>query len=239
MIGTDDAWSRTPFKKRKSSGRIFSSRKQGLVVDDAWTLPEKGRGQRNRKTVEEESETRGDTVRDYAWGPDRGVSYETRVTTRGTMPSMTYAQRTPWPTYSQWGSPHWVDVNTGIQYKKADGSDWAHLVHEGVISKPAWDVSDPNGGTQLLYLRLPRGSRTLEGAGFPSEFDTLELLHLDTGSVWKARVVATEGAENKNAATGNVRVANLERKTSKASSNVVEKAYVRLPKRYQKLKLLR
>ena len=240
MLGTDSTWTRErtkrgPATKKRRFGE--RSRVQGMRVDDF--VREKGPTiNRHRRTAEQEWEERGDFVRDYAWGPDRGVSYETRVTTRGKRPSMRYAQRTPWPTYSQWGRPQWVDVNTGVQYRKADGSDWALLVSAGVITKPDWNLETTKSGPQLLYLRFPKGGRTVGGMAFPTENDTLELLQLDTGALWRAKVHSTEGSERRTAATGNVRVVGLKRKSDRASHDVVERAFLRLPKKYQRRRLL-
>lgn len=234
MLGADTSWTPPPPKPRKKE--VFTS--QSFQVRDF--VQRDPPAERKRVDAREEFLQHGDTLGQHVWkGKEPPRSYETRVTTHGAKPSMRYAQETPWPTYSQWGHPRWIDLTTGTQFRMADGTDRAHLMARGVITRPEWTPdSETKSGAQLLYLRFPKGGRTVAGQRFPIQGDVLQLLDLETGYLWKAVVQFAEGYRKRKAATGNVCVEAMEREAPATRENV-EQAYTKLPKRYQKRRLLR
>jgi hypothetical protein len=237
MLGTDTSWTpSTPTKARKKEvGRPKSFQVRDVI--QRGDTPAK----RKRVDARQEFKDKGDVLGRHIWrgGEEEHVSYETRVTTHGAKPSMRYARETPWPTYSQWGHPRWIDLDSGTQFRVADGSDKANLISRGVITRPEWTPDSPKkSGAQLLYLRFPKGGRGVAGERFPIRGDKLRLLDLETGYLWDAKVQFAEGYRKRKAATGNVCVESLERKAP-ATTNQVERAYTKLPKRYRKKRLLR
>jgi hypothetical protein len=239
MLGADTSWTPSPPKPKKKE--VFQSR--SFQVRDFVRRGEETPAARKRVDARQELLEHGDTLGQHVWkAEDKDQaprSYETRVTTHGAKPSMRYAQETPWPTYSQWGNPRWIDLRTGTQFRMADGTDRANLMARGVITRPEWTPdSETRSGAQLLYLRFPKGGRAIAGQRFPIQGDVLQLLDLETGYLWKATVQFAEGYRKRKAATGNVCVEALEKKVPATRENV-ERAYTKLPKRYRKKQLLR
>lgn len=239
MLGTDTSWSPSSFPPKPSNKNV--GRPKSFQVRDAVQKDDPP-AKRKRIDVRQEFIDKGDILGRHIWKGEEGrvtKSYETRVTTHGAKPSMRYARETPWPTYSQWGRPRWIDVNSGTQFRVADGSDKANLIDRGVITRPEWTPDSlKKSGTQLLYLRFPKGGRSINGQRFPIQGDKLRLLDLETGHLWNAEVRFAEGYRKRTAATGNVCVESLERKGLAATKDV-EDAYTKLPKRYRKKRLLR
>lgn len=247
MLGTDVVWDSLTEKPRKQ--KQVAKRKQSFYVKDFVDHQSaRERAKRNRIPPQQEFLQMGDPVGQHKWRKHDGVSYETRIVRRGKQPSMRYAKETPWPTYSQWGKPQWVDINSGIQYRMADGKDWAQMVHQGVVSKPNWHPDNVpknnkkteqefSSGNQLLYLRFPRGGRTIDGMAFPNPREKVTLLYIKTGEVWQAKVEMTEGRDDRKAATGNVLVESLEKK-GVANPEQIKRAYKKLPNKHKNKRLL-
>lgn len=175
----------------------------GFVVTDNLLPPQ---SQREKKKPAIETPARYEQDKSYK-------RYEVRQPKRGSAPSMYYAQRTPYPTYSQFGNPQMVDT-LGRQYKWADGSDAELLQSMGKTNEIErggnTDFSNPrdqNGQSSLLYLRFPRGQRGR--IDFPEPGTFITFFDIKKGFGYRGKVEWVEGYHPVTSATGSVFIRNI------------------------------
>jgi len=167
---------------------------------------------------------------------------EERVGRRGGDPSERYAQKHPFPGYSDFikPGPQFMDSSMRM-YRVADGTD-AEDMYQTYRStfNPTWDPSDKDNDTpgtiQRLYVALKWGDRTKGVSEFPYPNEELILVHLSTGRTYSVMVSALEGAEYPKAATAAIDVKYIELRGI-AGKKTMDVFAHKLPRRHRKIVL--
>ncbi len=232
----EDPWTPSPVKRDTRRRRVGERVYSYVAHDETWDTAAVRKADAKR-TPREAWKAWGDFVYDPLSVSSEGKefdykTYETRATKRGSKPSMRYAMKTPYATYSQFGAPEMVDAS-GRQYKWADGSDAALLSDRGVqqgIGRPH-DASVKRGGRDsLLYIRFPRGSRGQ--LAFPEPESKISMVDLASGNLYMGTVGwIGEGEDPVRSATGSVFIYGLKNE-GLAPQEYIEQAVSRLPRKY-------
>jgi len=135
------------------------------------------------------------------------ISERTSNSKRRGSPSERYAISHPYPTYSQFGKPQFVDTKFRM-YRIGDGQD-AKYHYEHSTADPLWNPGDKpskrSSGSHLLYMKIKKGQRDRDNdMGFPESDETLYLTHLLSKRVYKCTITSVTGHDYGRSNTGTV-----------------------------------
>lgn len=173
-------------------------------------------------------------------------SYETERAGKRGSPSEDYAAMHPFPTYSAFGTPSFVDQNHR-QYKTGDGFDAMYFEQTNqsrtnMFWEPDTEMSpsgDP-GELQFLYVRCPinvnkiRKEERRERLNVPAEGESLILIHLKTKVTYSCKVRSSVNVQNPLEACGSIVIKDIE-ELGTASNDTAERIKKMLPKKYKSL----
>ncbi len=179
------------------------------------------------------------------WNGKRYRSYETERAGKRGPPSVKYGGLHPFPTYSAFGEPSFVD-NAHRQYRIGDGLDALEFekTNESVTNirwNPGDDVdeNDIPGERQFMYVRCPininkmRREKGLERLSIPMQEDRLSLLHLKTRFIYVCDVYSVENLENPRESCGSIVIYNISL-IGTSSNEYAQEIQSNLPKAYKK-----
>ena len=159
------------------------------------------------------------------WEP---VHYENRAPKYGKRADVYHARKL-FPNYSQFGNPSFSDT-IGRQYRMADGYDRLSAEEHGLVEKGPPDKVEPSiyyseeegktimvfshegkaeprsrglgisRGSQMLYVRLPRGSKL----NLPHVGEKLKMIHEPTGALVSGKVTYIDGLQFPRVSTASV-----------------------------------
>lgn len=181
-----------------------------------------------------------DDAQTTVWGDESIRRYEQRALRGGSNnPSLDYASKTPFPTYSQFRKPQMIDLQSR-QYRWADGSDYEGFKERNGsnVASNLEDISlDKMSSSKdaLLYLRFTKNTR--QRIGFPEVGSDITFFDLKKKILFTGRVESVDGVYPVTSATGSVQISNV-RYTgsfdkSKDLQGPVRTALLQLPKKYQ------
>jgi len=228
FVDSSDIWKESSKKKRGLPGtRKYSYR--------PYDITQPSHNKKKSIVYKDSSES--------IWSNENVSLYEQRQPKRGKAPSIDYAMKTPFPTYSQFGKPQLIDEESR-QYKWADGSDFeAYKSQLGsrMISNEL-DLFDKktnkpikNGKDALLYLRFKKGTR--QQIQFPAIGSKITFFDLKKKILLSGIVDTLQGEKPVTSATGSVKLINI-RFEGLVNQNpkmieVFDNAVGQLPKKYR------
>jgi len=182
------------------------------------------------------------------WNGKTYISYETERAGKRGNPSARYAMLHPFPTYSKFGNPIFVD-DEGRHYRTGDGFDAlefekANETRTNRFWEPSDDILDDIGNPgelQFLYVRSPikenikRRRRKLTRLSVPTEGERLVLIHLKTKVLYQCKVRSAVNIQNApRESCGSVVIQDIE-EAGTASKETAKRVKEDLPRGYKKL----
>jgi len=165
------------------------------------------------------------------------ISERASNTKRRGLPSERYAISHPYPTYSQFGNPQFVDTKFRM-YRIGDGQD-AKYHYEHSSADPLWNPGDKShrgsSGSHLLYMKIKKGTRNRDNdMGFPESDETLYLIHLSSKRIYSCTVNKVSGHDYGRSNTGTV-VADSIKHLGRANEDLSRRIKQSLPSLYKPL----
>ena len=182
---------------------------------------------------------------DTSWHGKVYKSYETERAGKRGEPSEYYAERHPFPTYSSWGIPEFVD-QIHRQYRIADGFDALEFdKKQKHWTNSRWNPSSTTpentipGRQQMLYVRVPislnKGkSVTKERISLPNPNDGIVLIHLGTKTVYTCIADSVDNPGTKNVVCGSLVIKKI-KEIGECSGSTAMEIKMKLQRRYKKL----